>query len=237
MLQFEQLQRAGLDAAAMSGIPEGDCALNAATEVNRRAFLAALGLDPERLACPRQVHGVEVAIVRGSDAGKGAFGPENALAVADAIITDVPGLPIGITIADCVPVGLYDPVGQAIGLAHAGRDGTVHNIAAVTVRAMGEHYGTRPENLHAVIGPSAGPCCYEVSEALADTFAAAGLPTRGRHLDLWAANRQQLVGAGLVPQNIHLAQLCTICGQGFHSYRQHKTAARNLVVLALPAGA
>ena len=233
MLHLIPLQFAGLPTAVVSGTPEGDCALNPATEASRRAFLNTLGLDPATLTCPRQIHGTEVAIAHLADAGKGAFGPDTALAEADAIITNFPGLPIGITIADCVPIALYDPLHHAIGLAHAGRDGTLHNIAAATVHAMAEAYGTRPEDLHAYIGPSAGPCCYEVSLDLADAFTAVGLPARGRHLDLWAANHQQLTAVGLSPKNVCISQHCTICGQGFHSYRQHKTAARNLMLLCL----
>lgn len=217
----------------MSGSAEGDCALRADTQAQRSAFLCNLDLDPARLTCPRQVHGIGVALAAHADAGKGAFGPENALAEADAIITNTPGLPIGITVADCVPIALYDPAHNAIGLAHAGRDGTLHDIAAATVRAMQQALASRPQDILAFIGPSAGPCCYEVSEDLADQFTGAGLPAQGRHLDLWAANRQQLQSAGLAPKNITTAHLCTICGTGFHSYRQHKTIARNLMVLCL----
>lgn len=233
MLRLDTLEAAGACTAAMSGTAEGDCVLARSSEANRRAFLGALGLDPALLVCPRQVHGVEVVMARHEDAGKGAFGPENALAEADAIITDVPGLPIGITVADCVPLALYDPRRGAIGLAHAGREGTVRHIAAATVRAMVQHYACRPADLLAVIGPSAGPCCYEVSEELAAAFAASGGPVHGRRLDLWDANRRQLLAEGVPEANIALGRICTICGTGHYSYRRDKTAARNLVVMAL----
>ena len=234
MLHFDTLRYAGVATAAMSGLPEGDCVLDRSSENERRTFLRALGHKPEHLVCPRQVHGIVVAVANGVDAGKGAFDPETALADADAIITSAPGLPIGITIADCVPIALYDPRHQAIGLIHAGRRGTQQNIAANTLNALAKCYYTRPEELLAVIGPSAGPCCYEVSQELADAFTAVGLPAHGRHLDLWAANHYQLTTLGVLPQNIHITAHCTICGQGFHSYRKHKTTARNLMVLCLP---
>mgnify|MGYP006277409031 CR=1 FL=1 len=233
MFPIAPFLNAGLRAAAMSGRSDGDCVLGRSSEAARRAFLAAQGLDPDRLVCPKQVHGVEVAIARKEDAGKGAFGPENALALADAVITNVPGLPIGITVADCVPVALYDPVRKAIGLAHAGREGTVQHIAAATVRAMTSAHGCDPAELLAYIGPSAGPCCYEVSEALAAAFTASGGPTQGRHLDLWQANRHQLRAAGLSDTNITVAGTCTICTDRFFSYRRENTPARNLMVLCL----
>jgi YfiH family protein len=233
MQHWTRLEDAGLRAAAMSDRGEGDCALSAANAAARGAFLVALGLEPARLVCPRQPHGVLVVRAREEDAGKGAAGPENAIAPADAIITDTPGLPIGITVADCVPVAIYDPVRRAIGLAHAGREGTVGQIAAHTVRAMHEAFGCEPADLLAVIGPSAGPERYEVSQELADRFVAAGGPVQGRCLDLWGANRLQLLGAGVPEEQIHVAGICTLSSDTFHSYRRHKTAARNLVVLCL----
>lgn len=233
MRYFSTLQRQGLHVAAMSGIAEGDCALRAENAHTRAAFLQSLHVDPARLVSPRQTHGIAVAIASDEDAGKGAAGPENAIAEADAIISITPRLPIGITVADCVPVALFDPLYKAIGLAHAGREGTVQHIAQETVLAMRRHFGSNPQDLHAVIGPSAGPCCYEVSEPLAEAFVAAGGYAQGRKLDLWLTNHEQLRAIGLQKSNIDIAHHCTICGQGFHSYRAHQTPARNLVVLCL----
>lgn len=233
MPPWTQLTALGLRAAAMSGIAEGDCALNAANATTRGAFLHGLGLEPSTLVCPRQTHGVVVVTAGVGDAGKGAVGPECSIADADAIITNTPGLPIGISVADCVPVALYDPVRGAIGLAHAGREGTVRQIARESVLAMARDFGSEASNMRAVIGPSAGPCCYEVSEELATTFAAAGGPVQGQYLDLWEANGRQLRRVGVPAEQISVARICTICGRGFHSYRRDKTAARNLVVLCL----
>lgn len=233
MLRFDAQERAGLRAGAISGRVDGDCVLGRSSEAARRAFLAELGLEAERLVCPKQVHGAVVVTATAENAGQGAFGPENAIALADAIITDVPGLPIGITVADCVPVALFDPVRRAIGLAHAGREGTVLQIAAATVQAMQSAYGCVPADLLAIVGPSAGPCCYEVSEELAIAFAAAGGPVQGRRLDLWGANAMQLTRAGVPASRISASGICTICGTDFFSFRREKTTARNLGVLCL----
>lgn len=233
MLRFDTLERAGLRAGAISGRVDGDCVLGRASEAARRGFLGGLGLDADRLVCPKQVHGAVVVTAAKENAGQGAFGPQNAIALADAIITDVPGLPIGITVADCVPVALYDPVRGAIGLAHAGREGTVLQISAATVRAMQDAYGCAPADLLAVVGPSAGPCCYEVSEELAAAFAESGGPVRGRYPDLWRANVQQLLRAGLSESKISATGACTICGPDFFSFRRDKTTARNLAVLCV----
>ena len=149
------------------------------------------------------------------------------------MITRAPGLPLTITAADCVPVFLFDPTTQTAGLVHAGRKGTLGNICRAAVQALRERYAVMPRNLHAVLGPSAGPCCYEVSVEVAAAFAEAGLPTRGRRLDLWAANRRQLTAAGIPPGNITLIPRCTICDGAFFSYRAQNTAKRNLALLMI----
>ena len=151
----------------------------------------------------------------------------------DGLTTNLPNLTIGVTVADCVPVLLFDPVSGAIAALHAGRAGTTLNIAAAGVQAMVAAYGTQPGDLHAAVGPSAGPCCYEVSETMAAECAAAGVAARGRHLDLWTTNQQQLEAAGLKTAHIAVSGRCTICTPQFHSYRRDKSRARNLAIISL----
>jgi len=233
MLRFEAFERLGIRVAAMSEQCDGDCGWQAATPDARRYFLERCGTRWKDLVCPRQMHGTEVAVVRESDRGKGARGGDTAIAVADGLITEVPGLPLGITVADCVPVFACDPVRRAGGLMHAGRAGTLHRAAEALVQALCAQFHVSPGSLHALIGPSAGPCCYEVSAEMAQAYADADLPVRGRHLDLWAANRLQLEQAGLPPAHVHVAALCTICGNRFHSYRAGAASQRNLAVFVL----
>lgn len=220
MVRFETLEEAfGAGLVALSGLSDGDCGNASANEERRRALLQTLGTAPRGLAWAGQVHGNTVLEVTSSGrAGEG-----------DALITNVPGLALGITVADCVPVYLAGP--GVAGLAHAGREGTRLTIAAATVQAMHDAFGVSPEDLRAFVGPSAGPCCYEVSQDMADDWRAAGLPADGRNLDLWEANRQSLIGAGLALDHVTVTTECTICGNRYHSFRRDGTPHRNLALI------
>jgi len=228
MLRFQTLKRHGAGKACISGLPEGDCGWR--DDAARGVWLRSLDIDPGGLVSVRQEHGRTVAVVTAADRGCGAgvVALRNA-PLADALVTDVPDLALGITVADCVPVFLVAP--GAIGLAHAGREGTRLNIAGATVDALREALGVTPGDIHAVVGPSAGPCCYEVDAAMAEAWRAEGLPAEGRFLDLWEANRRQLATAGVPASHIVVAGRCTICGEGFHSFRRDQTTARNLAIL------
>ena len=126
-------------------------------------------------------------------------------------------------------VALADPVRRTVGLAHSGRRGTVADIAGLTARAMARTYGSRAADLHAVIGPSIGPCCYEVGPEVAREVRRAlpapdaYLPVREsrQYLDLQTAIRTQLRRAGLAPDRIETLPCCTACRTDhFYSYRR-----------------
>lgn len=216
MIRFEQLEDLGVRVAAMSDATDGDCS---GTDFGH--FVARCGLSRGDVATVRQVHGV--AVVDAAEAGIDA----------DALVTADPARAMAIRIADCVPVFLYDPVKRTGALVHAGREGTRQGIAAAVVTALASRYGSAPGNIHAVIGPSAGVCCYEVAPAMAQEFAALGLPVNGRRLDLWGANALQLASAGLARERIHVVGECTICTDRYHSYRRDKAGGRNAALLAL----
>jgi YfiH family protein len=221
MLSFSFLQEAGLRLAAMSGKEEGDCGSHA--EENAARFLASLGVTgmPRRL---RQVHGTRVVTAEcvGNEPVEG-----------DGLFTNRPGVILGITVADCAPLLLFDPVLRAICLLHAGREGSFHNIAQAGVQTLVQHFGSDPSTLIAEIGPCAHACCYEVSEPMALSWREAGYPCTGRHLDIPGTNRLQLEKAGVFRHNIHIVPHCTMCGGVFFSYRTDKTSNRNLVVMML----
>lgn len=152
----------------------------------------------------------------------GAAGRAGMLGEGDALLEDAPGAVVAVRTADCIPILLADDRHRAVAAVHAGWRGTVAGIAARAVEAMGERFGTRPEDLHAAIGPGIGKCCYEVGPEVAAHFGA-----RGRaHIDLADANRLQLAAAGLRPERIYAAGLCTLCHPGeFHSFRRDQEAA------------
>lgn len=180
---------------------------------------------------------------------------------ADAVITRKRGVTLAMSSADCVPIMLYDPVREAIGLVHAGWRGTARGIAATVVDALREQFGCQPQHLYAGIGPSIGACCYEVSENVRGLFHGhlqfEEMPTKARYrnlvresavfsvrepgaraslrLDLWQTNRNQLLMAGLLPEHIEITDICTSCErERFYSYRaEHGRTGRFPSLLAL----
>lgn len=201
---------------------------------NRRRLAAAAGFDYAAWTCAEQVHGKRVAAVRTADRGRGRGSRDTAIPEADALITDEPGIMLVSFYADCVPIYYYDPEVRAAGLAHAGWRGTAKRIAGEAVQAMRKTYGSKPENLYAAIGPSIGPCCYEVDERVIEAMEAAGLTAgwteqdNGRYmLNLQELNRQILIQEGILPINIEISTRCTSChADDFFSHRRDGPTGR-----------
>ena len=207
---------------------------------NRKAFAKAIGVDANRFTTCQQVHGSKVVQVTKELVGSGAKDFANTIADTDALITNLPDVPLMLFYADCVPVLLADLETGAIGLAHAGWRGTVANIGAKTLATMGEAFGTKPENVLAAIGPSIGACCYEVNDFVRDQasgyeefFAPKG---GGKYqLDLWGMNAKQLQEAGVPAEKITIAGICTNDNvELFCSYRaeQGKTGRMGVCLCA-----
>lgn len=137
----------------------------AAVAANHARVYAALGLSAERVVTVHQVHGDRVARVSAADGGR-------LIPATDALICDTPGLTLLLRFADCVPVLLYDPVRRAVGLAHAGWQGTLAGIAGKTALALQNALGCRAEDIRAGIGPSIGPCCCEMGPDVLAQFRA-----------------------------------------------------------------
>ena len=180
-------------------------------EANHDLIYQTLGVSRRYVATAHQVHGSRVALVGPEDRGR-------VVPATDALITDTPGVALMLRFADCLPILLYDPVRQAIGLAHAGWKGTIKGIAAKTVWAMVEAYGSRPADIVAGLGPCIGPCCYQVGTEVIESVKAnlnhwqGLLQPQGDgsvHFDLWEANRRQLAEGGV--GKIEVSQLCTAC--------------------------
>jgi len=196
---------------------------------NRAIACRALGIRPEDLVAGKQVHGDRIAVVGASDRGKGALSYEDALPDTDALITADAYVPISSYYADCVPVFLFDPVKHVIALAHAGWKGTLLKIGAKTINRMVSVFDTDPAKCLAGIGPSIGPCCYEVDERVIGPLRQEFTyfqdlieeQAQGRwRLNLWEANRRILLEAGLKSENIEIASMCTCCHtETFFSYR------------------
>jgi polyphenol oxidase len=181
---------------------------------NRARAAEAFGVALGTFVFARQVHGTSVAYVGADDAGRGTRGPDGAVADTDVLVTTASDVTLALLMADCVTVALVDPAAHVLAAAHAGWRGTASGVIAAAVRAMAG-YGARPERVRAYVAPAVAPERYqvgpEVVNALARAVAPAPLdagvvvrpdpPDRAR-LDLVAANRQQLVAAGVRPEHV-----------------------------------
>lgn len=156
----------------------------------------------------------------------------------DALITNIPNVPLLIFTADCVPIAIIDKKNKAIGLAHAGWRGTYDEIAKKTIEKMKENYNTNSEDLVCMIGPSIGACCYEVSKDLVEKFNMNFTNSNEKFytieedrykLDLWKVNEYILKECGVKEDNIVNLNLCTSCNSDkFHSYRKHNQTPKRI---------
>jgi YfiH family protein len=149
--------------------------------------------------------------------GKGSKDYSSAIDNSDALITQHPDILLMVQVADCVPILLYDPVNKVIAAIHAGWKGTVKLIVEKTIKKMVDEFGSDPKDIIAGIGPSVGPCCYEVGK---EVIHDAGnmkefIDKRGR-FDLWRANESQLISQGLKRSNIKIASVCTMCNKDIY---------------------
>ena len=187
---------------------------------NYRRFFAALDLDETRAVLSQQTHTANIRTVTAEDAGKGLLRPRDYTDV-DALITNVPGLPLTVFSADCGTVLLYDPVHQAIGAVHAGWRGCAAGIVEKTVREMVRLLGARPERILAALGPCIGKCCFETDSDVPEAMRASALGAEAEpylerrgakyHVDLAGLNRQWLLHAGVTPEHIDVCGHCTAC--------------------------
>jgi YfiH family protein len=225
---------------------------------NRRRFSRAVAGEIEGkggwpLVTLRQVHSDVVRVV-GEEHGAGQWRlqTEDGKAVweGDGVVTNVPGVLLGIQTADCVPVIVADVEKRAVGVFHAGWRGTLAGIVGRGVEVMRKEYGSRSEDMVAAVGPSIGVCCYTVGEEVRAGFGAGfGYAEElfrevegSVRLDLWEANRRQLVDAGLKAERIAVVGECSGCAvdaAGARKYFSHRVergvAGRMLSVVGVAA--
>lgn len=231
-LQFPFLQEYPLVhgfSTKLGGVSSGDCATmnlsftrgDAVSDVreNHRLFARAVGYDVSKLVLTDQVHSTNIRRVGVRDCGE-VFREQRSIRETDGLVTNEKDVVLMTFFADCVPLLFYDPVQQAVGNAHSGWRGTVQKMGEKMVARMAQEFGSEPENLRAVIGPSICRACYEVDAAVIREF---NLAFDERHwdaiydkkgnghyqLDLWQANRIILEEAGLRPEHICVSGVCT----------------------------
>ena len=189
----------------------------ARVDENLALLAGAAGFDAARLATCKQVHKADCVVADGQD------GAALRAISADALVATEPGRTVGVYTADCMPILLSDGAGR-VAAAHAGWRGTVAGIAAATFVAL-QQAGAEAGSIHVVLGPSIGPCCFEVGEEVAAEFERvaprAVLREAGRkpHIDLGIANSDLLAAAGA--RHTTVVPLCTMCRADlFYSFRR-----------------
>ncbi|MBR1548759.1 MAG: peptidoglycan editing factor PgeF [Prevotella sp.] len=183
---------------------------------NREALCRLLGIGGDRLLMPHQVHQTKVARVDEQLLARPEEERRQQLDGYDALMTDVAGVCIGVSTADCIPLLLFDGEHHAVCAIHAGWRGTVARIVERSVAAMTAAYGTRPSQLRSQIGPGISLGSFEVGDEVYAAFSAAGFDMGAIsrreakwHIDLPECNRQQLVASGVPAQAIQVSGVCT----------------------------
>jgi len=209
----------------------------------RQHVLQALGLAHMPLCTVRQVHGNQVCVVDTAMLQRGLTG-----LAADALVTNLTQVALGILVADCLPIVLYALDTPVIALVHAGRMGTYDRVVQQTLEVMTRHFATPPAQVHAVLGPAIGACCYMLDRRAVGPFQEQ-FPTweqffipRGPErwtMDLLTANTLQLQAAGVPAEQIDTASICTACHKhDLYSHRaEGQEAGRGMALVALTSPA
>jgi hypothetical protein len=185
---------------------------------NRDLIATTFGFDRNRLVLLRQVHQDRILVLKAP--------PQTLLSHPeyDAMVTNLPDLVLGIRTADCLPILIVDRSKKVIAAIHAGRSGTALRITAKTLTTMRDQFGCSLENLRVAMGPSIGPCCYQIDEKVFqpewDPFSVPCGEGRWR-VDLARINLHQMEKAGIARDQIDWIDLCTRCNSDlFFSYRK-----------------
>lgn len=203
---------------------------------NRAIVAEYLGVEPERISCGNQVHGLKAVEITEGFIGAGAFGEDTAIADCDAVFTKLPNVPLFLFTADCVAVGIYDAKHHAIATVHAGWRGAIGHLPVLTIEAMKEAYGTEFKDCYIYLGPSIGPESFEVDVELGKRFELAwrGMTDRSvadivnypgdkldkAYINLWNFIAEGLMVNGVPKENIAIGGTDTVTDRDCYSYRR-----------------
>ena len=231
------------------GVSKTPCeSLNLATHIgdslqdvleNRSIVANHLGVTSDRITCGNQVHGLKAVRITEELIGAGALSPDTAIPDCDAVYTDIPNVPLFLFTADCVPVGIYDPVHHVVATVHAGWRGAIGHLPVITIEAMQRDFGTRFEDCYVYLGPSIGPKSFEVNQELADTFTdewkkitdttsdelvryivREGALQATPHVDLWRFIEEDLLQRGVPKGQICISGTDSMTDENCFSYRR-----------------
>lgn len=208
---------------------------------NYKRICNAIGTDYKKCVLSHQTHTTNIKIVTKADIGKGIV-TERDYDNIDGLITNIKGVTLVTQFADCVGLLFYDSVKKIIATSHAGWRGTVNQIGKKTVAAMCEKFDCNPKDIRAAICPSICKDCFEVDQPVYEEFINSKIPnvkkiitkkSNGKyHIDLWEANLNTLLDAGLTKENITVTDLCTKCHPDvFFSHRFTGGKRGNLAAL------
>ena len=206
---------------------------------NRSIVANHLGVTSDRITCGNQVHGLKAVRITEELIGAGALSPDTAIPDCDAVYTDIPNVPLFLFTADCVPVGIYDPVHHVVATVHAGWRGAIGHLPVITIEAMKRDFGTRFEDCYVYLGPSIGPKSFEVNQELADTFTdewkkitdttsdelvryivREGALQATPHVDLWCFIEEDLLQRGVPKAQICISGTDSMTDENCFSYRR-----------------
>jgi len=224
MLYLNQLVKLGLSFAGI--IRKEDFALFPSEVHSSKQLLLILNqneIQPQIICRVKQEHSDNIHVVKHQE--------ETNTIPADGIITDIPYVALCISIADCVPVFLFDKNKQVLGVIHAGREGTRKKIVQKALVKFSGEFKSNINDITALIGPSIGPCCYHLPDDILHQCFEEGLViTKRKTLDLWKSNEKQLIEYGIEEKNIFILGECTCCNDKYFSYRRGDKKLRNYAI-------
>jgi YfiH family protein len=196
--------------------------------LNREKLAKKLDINFDNIIYMDQTHGDNIETVKNRD--------KKYFINTDAIITNIKNIALLVTVADCIPISIYDKVNHCIGVVHSGRDGTYCKIIQKTIQKMVIEYGTILDNIIVYFGPSIGECCYEVGSDISNTFdnKFKNSKTDNNHLNLQEINKQIIIKMGIKPKNIVISNICTSCNnKEYFSYRKNRDSSRFGIIFML----
>lgn len=237
------------DTYRRGGVSKKPCeSLNLATHIgdslqdvldNRSVVADYLSVSPDSITCGDQVHGLNAVRITEDLIGAGSMSSDTAIPDCDAIYTDIPNVPLFLFTADCVPVGIYDPVHHVVATVHAGWRGAIGHLPVITIEAMQRDFGTRFEDCYVYLGPSIGPESFEVNQELADTFTDEwkkitdansdelvryivrdGASKATPHVNLWRFIEEDLLQRGVPKDQICIGGTDSMTDENCFSYRR-----------------
>lgn len=247
VLAFSTMRKGGVSQGNYSEFNINEYCGDSAEHIleNRRLLAERLGVSADHIVMPHQVHGIEVRRVDGEFFSKPETVRKMILEGVDALITDLRGVCIGVSTADCIPVLLYDEAHHAMAAIHAGWRGTVQRIVQKTIEMMCTSFHTRPSELKAVIGPGISKEAFEVGDEVYEEFVQGGfdmpaiadlrpnMKKEGNvdqpmkwHIDLPLCNSLLLQESGIPAVHIHQSGICT------YQYSDEFFSARRLGILS-----